>query len=102
MDDHDEVKYLPIMARLNVEVDSSAKAWTAEHGTISLDSADDLVPSNNSALIIHGAHVTSNYYNRLIETFTEMNYMTYLCRRFGWKRDVIQDQYSMEILEISN
>ena len=50
-----------------------------------------MVPSNNAALIIHGAHVTSNYYNRLIETYTEMNYMSYLCKRFGWKRDVIQD-----------
>ena len=78
LDDEIEEEELPLIAQLNVNADTIAKEWTKEKGEIFIDSFDDLVPSNTAALIIEGSHVTSNYYNRLLESYSEGKYIEYL------------------------
>ena len=77
-------------AVLNIEADKMAKEFNNEKGRIKLDPDEELVPSNSAALIIKGSLVTSNYEDRLVETFTEMRYMKYLQRRFLWSIETLE------------
>ena len=71
-DDLTEYEDLSTDAKLNIEADRMAKEFNREQGRIQLDPDDDMVPSNTAALIIKVSMVTSRYYDRLVETYSEM------------------------------
>ena len=85
-----EYEDLSIDAKLNIEADRMAKEYNCKQGKIQLDPDDNIVPSNTAALIIKGSMVTSRYYDRLVETYSEMRYMSYLQRRFVWHEETLQ------------
>ena len=85
--EHDD---LSLEARLNINADLQAKDWNNEYGRILVDPSNELVPSNSAALFINKSMVTSKYYDRLLNTYTEMQYMKYLQYRFEWSDEIIQ------------
>ena len=89
-DDTTDYEDISTDAKLNIEADRMAKEYNREQGRIQLDPDDDMVPSNTAALFIKGSMVTSRYYDCLVETYSEMRYMSYLQRRFVWHEDTIQ------------
>ena len=89
-DDLQEYDDLTFEAILNIAADKRAKEFNNEKGRIQLDPEEDMVPSNTAALIIQGSMVSSNYYDRLVETYSELRYMTYLQRRFAWNDDTLR------------
>ena len=89
-DDMTEYDDLTIDAKLNIGADKMAKEFNNEKGRIKLDPNEEMVPSNTAALIIQGSLVTSNYYERLVETYTEMRYWKYVQRRFLWSIETME------------
>ena len=71
-DDYEDEADLSLHATLNVEADRRAKEWNRENGRVNLYPKQALVQSNTAALIIHGSLVTSKYYDRLLEKYSEM------------------------------